>query len=166
MVFIFSYHWFFFRMFSFLEKEDLSKILKKYGGELGYLDDDQMAFLREMNLLRFQRNYAIFPKSTHKKTGYENIVLISTLEGNFDLGIFIREILDCLAPPFRIQIDFGFLLYHPLRLDYRYLWPSRYTALPLPSLIRDDNDRELYYSKFIQTPVSEIALEQHQNQCQ
>ena len=95
--------------------------MKKFEGELGELDNDQTAFFREMDLLRFQKNYAVMPKNIHKKTGFENIVLISTLEGNFDLGIFIREILDCLAPPFRIQIDFGFLLYHPLRLDYRYL---------------------------------------------
>ena len=153
-------------MFSFLEKEELSEILKKFGGELGYLDDDQLTFLRETNLLRFQKNYAIFPKSTHKKTGFENIVLISTLEGNFDLEIFIREILDSLAPPFRILIDFGVLLHHPIRCDFRYLWPSRHTALPLPSLIKDDNDRDLYFSKFIQTNVSEATLEQHQNQCQ
>ena len=153
-------------MFSFFEKEELSEILKKFGGELGYLDDDQKAFLRDTNLLRFQRNYAIFPKSTHKKTGFENIVLISTLEGKFDLETFMREILDCLAPPFYIQIDFGVLLHHPLRGDYRYLWPSRHTSLPLSPLIKDNSDREVYFSKFIGTNISEAILEQHQNQCQ
>ena len=117
-----------------------------------------------MDLLRFQKNFAVIPKNTRKKSGFENIVLISTLEYNFDLGIFIREILDCLAPPFRIKIDFGFLLYHPLRLLYRYLSPSRYTARPLPFLVRDDNDRELFYSKFMRTDISAEVLERHREQ--
>jgi len=152
-------------MFSFFEKEALSKILKKFGGELGKLDNDQLEFLREQNLLRFQKNYAIMPKNTQKKTGFENIVLISTLEGNFDIEIFVREILDCLAPPFRIQIDFGFLLHHPLNNDFRYLWPSRYTALPLPSLIKNSDDLQTFFSTFMKIDISEETLERHRQQC-
>jgi hypothetical protein len=111
---------FFLRMFTFIEKASLTKILNKLGGELGHLESDQHEFLRDEDLLRFQKNYAIIPK-TQKKKGFENIVLISTLEGNFDIEIFVRQILDCLTPPFRIQIDFGVLLRHPLRGEFRYL---------------------------------------------
>jgi len=152
-------------MFTFIEKASLSKILYKFGGELGKLDNDQKTFLREENLLRFQRNYAIIPKSSHRKTGAENIVIISTLEGNFDIQVFVREILDSLTPPFRIQIDFGVLLRHPLRGDFRYLWPLRYTALDIHPLIKNDNDREVFFSRFLDTNISEDTLERHREQC-
>ena len=53
-------------MFNIIEKDALAKILDKFGGQLCELTPEEIDFLDDENLLRFQRNYAIFPKKTHR----------------------------------------------------------------------------------------------------
>lgn len=151
-------------LFNFFERDALINILDKHAGSLDILDKEEEQFLQEKNLLRFQRNHIIFPKNVSRKTNAENITIITTLGGDFELSTFIREILDCLTPPFQIMIDFGFLLFHPMSHEFRYVWAERYTALPLPTRIFTDNERDDYFNSFISMDISSTVLDVHANQ--
>ena len=90
--------------------------------------------------------------------------MITTLGGDFDLQIFIRKIIDCLSLPFEIMMDFGILLHHPIDLNFRYLWAERYTSLPIPARITNEEEREDFFNSFISMDISSTVLETHANQ--
>ena len=77
----------------------------------------------------------------------ETAVLVFLLGAKFNLEEIITEIFEFLAPPFRILVDFSFLLEKLETEDeearYRYSWPQMSTSLPLDvSMIKYDASME------------------------
>lgn len=153
-------------IFNIFEVTELQKINEEKGGSLDNLDDDEEQFLLDLDIMRFQRNYIILPKTLSRRSGAHNIVLISLLGPSFDLLDYINSIVDCLTPPFYINIDFGVLLFHPTDKVFRYIWPQRSTSLPIPPRVMSEEDREQFMSKFSNLDISRAVLEQKQTQSQ
>ena len=155
--------------FNATERLELYELISQQESASIELEEDEMEFFREMGNLRQLRTYQIINPPKEGRI-VENSVLIFLLHPDFSLRRIFEEIFEFLQYPYRILVDFSFLLENPFQteisLRYRYKWAQRSTALPLPiNLIKDDESVENFLDNFpSETALPEMLVTSHQNQ--
>ena len=94
--------------FNSTERFELESLIQSGNQDL-VLDKNELDFFTEIGNLRQLRTYMIISPPKRKRT-IETAVLIFLLDSNFNLPEIITAVFDFLSPPFRILIDFSFLL--------------------------------------------------------
>ena len=135
------------------------------------IGDEVLSYLRNQNLLRLVRDYAIIPKGLHKTKKTENITVIKFFSQDFDLYNYLSEMLSDISLPFRFKMDFNFLIFNPLESNiedkYRYVWAQRSTCLTLKDSMTNSQDVEELLDTIKSMTYSDLLIttyENHMNQ--
>lgn len=151
------------------ERSELLKIPNLFGSEEVTLDDDEYEFFERIGNMRQLRNYLIInpPKSDRI---VETAVLILLVDDDFEMSKVLNALDEFLNPPYRLLIDFSFLLEKADAIDeesrFRYSWAQMSTSLPLDiSLIKDDISFEKLINELpSMSETPDIVARSHANQ--
>ena len=101
--------------FSDLEKDGLLQMIRSeetVDSLRSELPDNILNFLHQEDLNSRVRDYAFMPKRPHRLTRSENITLHLYFNNDLVVGEVIEELMNVLAPGYRIKVDFGFLMFN------------------------------------------------------
>ena len=105
-----------FRMgFSDLEKDGLTQMIRSeemVDSLRSELPDNILNFLRQEDLNSRVRDYAFMPRRLHRIKKSENITMHFYFNNDLVVGEVIEDLMNVLAPGYRIKIDFGFLMFN------------------------------------------------------
>ena len=155
--------------FNFTERNELQKMPSLFGSQELELERDELDFFEEIGNLRQLRNYLIINPPKPNRI-VENAILIFLVDSNFDMKEILMELIEFLAPPFRLLIDFSFLLEKPDAADesarFRYSWAQRSTSLPMDiNLIKDDISFEKFLNELpSMSEIPDLVSRSHCNQ--
>ena len=105
-----------------------------------YFTSEELEFLKQKDLLRRSRDYAIFPAKFHRIHRTENIVIHKLFVQSFDFYQFISELLSELTPPFSILCDCSFIIKKPVNDELRFVFSQRSTSFDTKRMITKDKD--------------------------
>ena len=132
-----------------------------------YFTVEEMKFLREKDLLRRCRDYAIFPSRLHRVNRSENIVLHKLFLPSFDFYEFLTELLSELTPPFHLLVDCSFIIKKPINDEHRFVFAQRSTSFETIRVINNDSDIDKVLAFFKTKTNVELlnhASDNHQHQ--
>ena len=133
-----------------------------------HFSEDELQFLRQKDLLRRAKDYAIFPsKYFHPVNKSENIVVHKLLVKNVELYEFMNNLLSEITPPYHCMVDFSFLIKKPTTGEIRFVFAMRSTCLDIIKKVRNTEDAFDLIDEFKGKSHSDflgIAYDKHKNQ--
>ncbi len=110
--------------FSDLEKDGLLQMIRSeeiVDSLRSELPDNILNFLRQEDLYSRVRDYAFMPTRPHRLKQTENVTLHLYFNNDLVVGEVIEELMNVLAPGYRIKISYGFVMYNDQsKLSYRF----------------------------------------------
>jgi hypothetical protein len=164
------------------ERIDLKAIVKENSYATLPLNETEMEFFEDLdNLRQLQTKLVINPPKIGRVVETANLIFL--INEDFEFERIMEQVVSMITPPYRILVDFSFLLenyhvedpshrYSPLKLyiykyfRYRFVWSQMSTALPIePNLIRDKNSKMEFLENLpIWSELPRQVERAHQNQ--
>ena len=101
--------------FSDLEKDGLSQMIRneEFCESLRFeLPQNLHDFLQQEGLMNRIKDYAYFPSKLHRLKHSENITLHYFCDSGMQIEEVLSDVMNVLAPGYRILIDFGFVMFN------------------------------------------------------